>query len=117
MATSPTTVKEYLAGLPPDQRVALERLRKQIRAAAPDATEGIGYGIVVFRLDDRGLVGIGATARHCAFYLMSSSVLKPFAREAASWKTGKGTIQFQPDNPLPATLVRKLVNARIVENG
>jgi uncharacterized protein YdhG (YjbR/CyaY superfamily) len=62
------------------------------------------------------LVGFGASASHCALYLMSGTVLSGFARELEGYDVGKGTIRFAPDEPLPATLVRKLVRARIAEN-
>jgi uncharacterized protein YdhG (YjbR/CyaY superfamily) len=62
------------------------------------------------------LVGFGATANHCAFYPMSSTTVAAHRDELADYETSKGTIRFQPDNPLPAALVRKLVKARIAEN-
>ena len=62
------------------------------------------------------LVAFGATARHCAFYPMSSSTVEAHRDELKDYDTSKGTIRFQADRPLPATLVRKLVRARIGEN-
>jgi uncharacterized protein YdhG (YjbR/CyaY superfamily) len=62
------------------------------------------------------LVAFGATANHCAFYPMSSSTVEAHKDELKDYDTSKGTIRFQADNPLPATLVRKLVKARIAEN-
>lgn len=116
MAAKPRTIDEYLATVSSEQRVALEKLRRLIRAAAPGAEECISYGIAAFRHNGM-LVGFGATSRHCAFYLMSASVLESFTEELRNWETGKGTIRFQPDKPLPAALVRKLIKARIAENG
>ena len=114
-AGRPKTIGEYLARVSPEQRVALERLRKTIRAAAPKAEECISYGIAAFR--QRGmLVGFGATRRHCAFYLMSASTLDEFRDEVEGYDISKGTIRFQAARPLPASLVRKLVQARIAEN-
>ena len=95
--------------------MALEKLRKTIRAAAPLAVECISYGIPAFR-NPRMLVGFGATAKHCALYLMSTSILDEFADEVQDFGTSKGTIRFFPDQPLPASLVRKLVKARLAEN-
>jgi uncharacterized protein YdhG (YjbR/CyaY superfamily) len=116
MAGKPKTVDEYLAALSDDKRAALEELRRAIRAAAPKAEERISYQVSAFRLDGRMLVGFGATAKHCAFYLMSSSTVEAHEDELKDYDTSKGTIRFQADNPLPATLVRKLVKARIAEN-
>ena len=63
------------------------------------------------------LVAFGATARYCAFYPMSSTTVEAHKDALKGYDTSKGTIRFQPDNPLPAALVRKLVKARIAENG
>jgi len=116
MASGPKTIDEYLAALSPDKRAALQKLRKIIRAAAPKAEERISYQLAAFRLDGRMLVAFGATENHCAFYLMSSSTVAACKAELEKYDTSKGTIRFQPDKPLPAALVRKLVKARIAEN-
>ncbi len=108
------TIDEYLATLSEDKRAALEKLRKAIKAAAPKAEECISYQLPAFRLNGRMLVWFGATAKHCAFY--PGAVVEAFKSELKDYDTSKGTIRFQPDHPLPAALVRKLVKARIAEN-
>jgi uncharacterized protein YdhG (YjbR/CyaY superfamily) len=115
MTRRPKTIDEYLARLTADQRAVLQKLRKTIRSAAPRAEECISYGIPAFRLNGM-LVGFGATPRHCAFYPMSGSIVETHRDELEGYDTSKGTIRFQPDKPLPAALVRKLVKARIAEN-
>ena len=113
--SGPASIDDYLAKVSDEQRVALERLRKTIRAAAPKAEECISYGIAAFRHHGM-LVGFGATKTHCAFYLMSASTLDDFREDVDGLDVSKGTIRFQPAKPLPAALVRKLVKARIAEN-
>jgi len=115
--TSPRSVDQYLATLPKDKREALAKLRAAIKAAAPGATEGISYQVPVFKLDGKPLVGFGAATAHCTFFLMSTSDAMR-ARLAAlnGYKLGGGSIQFPAGKPLPATLVRTLVRARIAEN-
>ena len=115
MVGKPKTIDEYVAALSDDKRAALEKLRKTIRAAAPKAEECISYQVPAFRQNGM-LVGFGATAKHCAFYLMSSSTVETHKEELKDYDTSKGTIRFQADKPLPAALVRKLVKARIAEN-
>ena len=115
MATKPETVDDYLATLGADKRAALEKLRKTIKAAAPDAEECISYQLPAFRLNGM-LVGFGATPKHCAFYPMSSTTVEAHKNELKDFETSKGTIRFQADRPLPAALVRKLVKARVAEN-
>jgi len=116
MANKPRTIDEYLARLSDDKRAALENLRKSIRAAAPMAEECISYQIPAYRQNGM-LVGFGAAANHCAFYLMSSSTVGKHQDELKGYDTSKGTIRFQAAKPLPVALVRKLVKARIKENG
>src|SRR5919204_5454563 len=100
MAGKPRTIDEYLAALSDDKRAALEKLRKAIRAAAPQAEERISYQICAYRQNGM-LVGFGATANHCAFYLMSSSTVAAHKDELKDYDTSKGTIRFQADKPLP----------------
>src|SRR5262245_34951840 len=112
----PTTIDEYLAPLSADKRAALQKLRKTVKAAAPQAEEYIGYGLAAFRLDGRPLVAFGAAANHCAFYPMSGSTVEALRDELKGYETSKGTIRFSANKPLPAALVRKLIKARIAEN-
>lgn len=115
-ASKPKDTDEYLASLTQKQRLALEGLRKTIKSAAPGVEECISYGIPAFRLEGRMLVGFGATAKHCAFYLMSGATVGAHSDELKEYDTSKGTVRFQPDKPISAALVRKLVRARIAEN-
>ena len=115
MPTKPKTIDAYLAAVPDDKRRALEKLRAQIRAAAPDATEGISYGLPTFRLDGRYLLSIGAAAAHCSIYGVSdkdaTGARLPELEDFES--SGRGTIRFRADKPLPVALVNKLVKARV----
>ena len=112
---SASVIDRYLARIPEPARTALENLRKTIRAAAPKATEAINYKMPTFRHFGM-LVGFRATARHCAFYVMSGSVLGPFKDELRAYDTSKGTIRFHAGAPLPVALVKRIVKARIAEN-
>jgi uncharacterized protein YdhG (YjbR/CyaY superfamily) len=106
----------YLAALGGDKRSALEKLRRQIKAGAPKAEECMSYGIPGFRLNGKLLVSYGAAAKHCAFY--PGSIVREFKNELRDYDTsGKGTIRFSADEPLPAALVRKIVKARIAIAG
>ena len=114
--TKPKTIDEYLAHTTPEQRTALEKLRKAIHAVAPGAEEYIGYGLAGFKFNGRPLVYFGAWENHCALYAASPAVQKQFQKELKGFEVSKGTIRFTPDKPLPVALVKKLVKARIAEN-
>jgi uncharacterized protein YdhG (YjbR/CyaY superfamily) len=112
--TKPKTIDEYLAALSDDKRAALQKLRKAILAAAPRAEECISYQMPAFRLDGKVLVWFGAASNHCAFY--PGAVVEAHKDDLENYYTSKGTIRFPADKPLPASLVRKLVKARIAKN-
>jgi uncharacterized protein YdhG (YjbR/CyaY superfamily) len=113
---APTSVDEYLAGLPEEQRAALEKLRETIRAAAPQATETISYGMPAFQQDGRFLVSYAAFKDHCSLYPASSAVREALGDELQPYFSGKGTLRFQADEPIPAALVKKIVKRRLEEN-
>ena len=111
----PKTVDEYMARVPAKFRTALQRLRKTIKAAAPDAEEVISYQMPAFR-ENGILVYYAAFKDHCSLYVASDQVRRQFAAELKPFETGKGTLQFTPDRPLPDELVRRIVKVRVAEN-
>jgi uncharacterized protein YdhG (YjbR/CyaY superfamily) len=115
-ATNPTArnVDEYLAGVPKEARATLEKLRKTIRAAAPMASEGISYQMPMYKHHGM-VVGFAAFKNHCSIF-PGSAVMEAYKEELKPYDTSKGTIRFPADKPLPATLLKKLVRARIKEN-
>src|SRR5215831_17027067 len=94
--SKPQTINEYLAKVSPEKRVALNKLRRTIHTAFPRAEECISYGIPAFR---------------------PGGLLEPFEEELKDYQTSKGTVRFQPDHPLPAGLVRRMIKARIARTG
>jgi uncharacterized protein YdhG (YjbR/CyaY superfamily) len=113
MKDAPATIDDYLARLPDDQRTALEDLRGQILAIAPDAREVISYGMPGFRLHGV-LVWMGAAKKHCALY--PHGLVEDFADQLKDFETSKGAIRFQPDRPLPKALVEAIVRRRVEED-
>ena len=111
-----TSVEAYLAALSPTPRKALEKLRAQIRAAAPEATEKMAYGIPTFVHEGKNLVHMAAFKEHCSFFPGSGGVALALADELEGFKLAKGTIQFAPERPIPAALVRRIVKMRVAEN-
>src|SRR5215467_13331735 len=107
----PQTINEYLARVSPEQRTALNKLRRTIHSAFPRAEECISYGIPAFRLEGRVVAWFAAATHHLSFF--PGGVLEPFKAELKDYETSKGTVRFQPDHPLPAALVRKMIKARI----
>ncbi len=112
----PTTIDEYLADVAPAQRTVLEKLRRAVHAAAPGAEEYIGYGLAGFKHGGRPLVYFGAWENHCALYAASPKTQAEFQDALTGFQVSKGTIRFTVAKPLPLTLVKELVKARVAEN-
>lgn len=107
-------VDEYLAAVPDQARAVLQKLRKTIKAAAPEAAEGISWGMPMYKQAGI-LVGFAAFKDHCSFF-PGPVVIEAHKKELKGYSLSKGTIRFTNDKPLPATLVKKLVKARLAEN-
>lgn len=105
-------VDDYLARLPEDSRLALEKLRTTIKSVVPDSLEVISYQIPTFKYQGRMLVSYAAFSEHCSFF-PGAGPIEAHRSELKSYQTSKGTIRFMPSQPLPATLIKKLVKTRI----
>jgi uncharacterized protein YdhG (YjbR/CyaY superfamily) len=110
----PRTIDEYLGRVSRDKRAALQQLRKTILQIIPTAEECISYQMPAFRYDGRVLVYFAAAANHCAFY--PGGMVHEFEDDLEEYETSKGTIRFQPERPLPVSLVKKIVKARVAQN-
>jgi uncharacterized protein YdhG (YjbR/CyaY superfamily) len=113
--TRTKTVDDYLAAAPKDERAALTKLRKTVKAAAPKATESLSYGIVGFKHKGKRLVYFGYWKSHCALYGMGNGVYDAYAAELKDYDLTKGTIKFPADRPLPDRLVTRMLKTRIAE--
>ena len=108
------TVGEYLAGVPEPARTTLDKIRAVIRSVVPpEATEGISYGVPTFKLKGP-VIWYAAFSNHCSLF-PTSSVIEQFKDELKPYTTSKGTIQFPVDKPLSATLLKKMVKARLAD--
>jgi uncharacterized protein YdhG (YjbR/CyaY superfamily) len=114
----PTTVAQYIAAAPKEARGRLRELRAILKKVAPKATETLKWGSPVF-LEERILFAYAAYKSHLSF-VPTQSALLPFKDELAAYTTGKDSIQFLYDKPLPKTLIRKIAAFRakdVRENG
>ena len=109
------TVDEYIHSFPTDVQVVLQKMRRTIRKAAPEAVETISYQIPAFRLNGKNLVFFAAFKNHIGFYPIPSGI-EAFKEELSQYKQGKGSVQFALDKPIPYDLVEKIVMHRVKEN-
>ena len=109
------TIDEYIAGFPPDIQKVLQEVRATIKQAAPEAEETISYAIPTFTLNKKYLVYFAGYKNHIGLYATPTGN-EAFKKELSLYKTGKGSIQFPLDKPMPLELITKIVRFRVKEN-
>lgn len=107
-------VKDYLALYPPAIRRLLVKMREVVRKAAPGAEEVISYGLPTYKLNGT-LLHFGAFKGHIGLY-PGPAAIEEFAGELSPYECSKGAIRFPVDEPLPLTLVSRIVKHRIAQN-
>jgi len=110
----PKNIDEYIMGFPVEVQKTLEQVRKTIKKAAPDAEETISYAMPAFKFYGM-LVYFAAFKNHIGFYALPSGN-EAFQKELSGYKTGRGSIQFPLDKPLPLKLITQIVKFRVYEN-
>lgn len=114
MNNAGNSVDEYIRGFPKEVQEILGHIRTTIKKAAPEAEETISYAVPTFKLHGV-LVHFAAFKNHIGFYALPSGN-KAFAKELSGYKTGKGSIQFPINKPMPLELIAKIVKFRVKEN-
>lgn len=114
-STPPKTVEQYIAGFSPAVKKQLEQVRKTIRDNAPDAVEGISYGMPGFKYLGKPLVYFAGYENHIGFYATPTGH-EAFKKDLSVYKTGKGSVQFPLSSPMPLALIKKIVLFRVKEN-
>lgn len=112
-----TTVDGYMAALPDDRRAVIQELRRTLATAAPQASETIAYDMPALRLDGRFLVSYAAYKNHYSLFPASDGVVEALGDDLAPYLSGKGTIRFPSNAPIPSALVRRIVEVRLQEHG
>ncbi|MBE0639223.1 MAG: DUF1801 domain-containing protein [Bacteroidales bacterium] len=107
-------VEQYISAFPPEVSTLLEQIRSIIKKAAPDAVEGIAYGMPAYKLKGRPLVYFAGFKNHIGFYATPTGH-EAFANELSKYKHGKGSVQFQLGKPIPYDLIRQIVEFRVYE--
>ena len=111
------TVDEYLAAAPEPHRSTLTRLRSDLRALLPEATETISYGMPAFKQGGKAIAGYAYFKAHCSYFPHSGTVLPAIGDDLAGYEWTKGTLKFPVDQSLPVPLLRSLVETRLDQLG
>jgi uncharacterized protein YdhG (YjbR/CyaY superfamily) len=114
MNTTANSIDEYIAAFPEDVQQILQEVRATIREAAPAAKEAIKYAIPTF-VGNGNLVHFAAFKEHIGFYPAPTG-MEAFAKELSKYKTGKGSVQFPINEPMPLKLIAKITKLRVKED-
>jgi len=113
--TKPNNIDEYITGFPEDTQKILQQVRTIIKEVVPEAEEKISYAIPAFTLNKMYLVYFAAFKNHIGFYPAPTGN-EAFKEELSRYKTGKGSVQFPLNKPMPKELIAKIVQHRVKEN-
>lgn len=111
----PNTVDEYIEAFPEAVKEKLRQIRQTITLHAPMAVESVAYGMPAYKLNKKPLVYFGGFEKHIGFYATPTGH-EAFKKELASYKQGKGSVQFPMNQPLPIELIAEIVKFRVLEN-
>ena len=115
MKTEPAeTVDDYIRRFPREVQRVLRALRRVIRDVAPDAEESISYRIPVYKVRKRPLVYFAGFQHHVSLYPATERSVAPIPRLAA-YRSGRGTLKFPLDKPVPLAVVKQFVRLRLKE--
>ncbi len=111
---TPETIDAYIADFTPEVRAILEEVRATIRRVAPEAQEAIKYAMPTF-IYHGNLVHFAAFRHHIGFYPAPTG-MEAFSEALSPYKTGKGSVQFPLDRPIPFDLIERITRYRMAEN-
>lgn len=110
-----TNVDDHLNSASPAQRAELEKIRQIVKEIVPEAEEVISYGIPAFKYNKRPLIYYAAHKNHMSIHPASDQMVESVGQELAKFRTGKGTLQFTENNPIPEPMLKKIVRFRLAE--
>ncbi|HEX9601466.1 MAG TPA: DUF1801 domain-containing protein [Mariniflexile sp.] len=110
-----TTVDDYIASFPKDIQTLLQSVRKTILEKAPEAVESISYGMPAYKTNDKPLMYFAVYKNHIGFYATPHGHTE-FSQELSNYKSGKGSVQFPLDQPIPLDLIGRIVEFKAKEN-
>jgi uncharacterized protein YdhG (YjbR/CyaY superfamily) len=109
------SIDEYIDTFPEHIQTILQQVRRTIKAAAPEAGEKISYGIPTFTLNGKYLIYFAGWKHHISIYPIPTGS-DEFNQEIAQYVSGKGTLKFPIDKPVPLKLITKIVKLKVAEN-
>ena len=110
-------VEKYLSAVPEPQQSTLRALRTTIKALLPLGEDAMSYGVPAVKLNGKAIAGYATAKNHCSYFPHSGQIIDDLSADLAQYNFSKGTLRFAIDKPLPKTLVKKLIRARLSQLG
>lgn len=108
-------VEAYIAALPDKQRDVMTQLRDVLTSTAPEAVEQMSYKMPALKIDDRFFMSYDAFKCHFSLFPWTDAMAEELGDELKPYLSGKGTLRFDADKPLPIDLIRRIVQIRLAE--
>ncbi len=108
-----SAVDDYIDGLEPSEKAALEHIRSLVRALVPEVEEGTSYGMPAMKYKKKPLLGFIAAQHHLSLFPFSSEVIDATRDRLGGFELSKGTIRFSVANPIPDDVIGDIVRSRL----
>ena len=109
------SIDEYIAACPPDSQAYLQQIRKLIHTLVPDAKEKISYQMAAFERNGKNLIHFAGWKKHVSLYPVPAGS-EAFERQIAKYASGKGTLKFSLEEPLPLKLIERVIKLHLAVN-
>ena len=113
--SAPASMDDYIATFPEEVQKTLKKVRATIKAAAPQAEETISYEIPTFKLNGKYLIYFAGWKNHLSIYPIPTGDAA-FRKAVEPYVSGKGTLKFALDKPIPYALITQMVKLQIADN-
>ena len=110
--SSASTVDQYLNGLRPEDKIALQRIRNIVTETVPEAEESISYQMPAFKFKGKPLIYFASFKNHLSIFPTSGPIAR-LEPKLKKFKVAKGTIQFTIDDQVPKEVIVALLKERL----
>jgi uncharacterized protein YdhG (YjbR/CyaY superfamily) len=110
-----SAVDDYFGGLDVPTRAAFEHIRNLVMDLAPEAEQGVSYGMATLKYRQKPLLAFLAATHHLSIFPFSPKVIDSVRERLTGYELSKGTIRFTIATPLPDEVVRDIVRGRMKE--
>ena len=117
LTTGESEVEKYLSAVPEPQQSTLRALRTTIHELLPSGEDAMSYGVPAVKVNGKAVAGYAFAKNHCSYFPHSGQIIEDLSVDLSRYDCSKGTLRFSIDKPLPRTIIKKLIRARLSQLG